>query len=45
MPRIRWLTAIVWCAWAVSAAQATELVWDALRTPDAVVIPRKARPR
>jgi len=24
MPRIRWLTAIVLCAWAVSVAQVTE---------------------
>ena len=40
MPRIRWLTAVVVCAWAVSAAQATEPVWDALRTPGAVVVLR-----
>ena len=40
MPPIRWLTAIVVCAWAVSTAQGTELVWDALRTPGAVVILR-----
>ncbi len=31
MPPIRWLTATGLCAWAVSAAQATESVWDALR--------------
>ena len=36
----RWLTAIVVCAWAVSVAQATEPVWDALRAPGAVVILR-----
>ena len=40
MPLIRWLTAIVVCAWAVSAAQATEPVWEALRTPGAVVVLR-----
>ncbi len=40
MPRLRWLTAIVVCAWAASAAQATEAVWEALRTPGAVVVLR-----
>jgi len=40
MPRIRWLAAVVLCAWAVSIAQATEPVWDALRTPGAVVVLR-----
>jgi len=40
MPLIRWLTAIVLCAWAVSVAQATEPVWEALRTPGAVVVLR-----
>jgi hypothetical protein len=40
MPSIRWLTAIVVCAWAVSVAQAAEPVWDALRTPGAVVVLR-----
>ena len=40
MPLIRWLTAIVVCAWAVSAAQAAEPVWEVLRTPGAVVVLR-----
>ena len=40
MPPIRWLTAIVLCAWAVSVAQATEPVWNVLRTPGAVVVLR-----
>ncbi len=38
MSRIRWLTAIVVCAWAVSGAQATEPVWEALRAPGTVVV-------
>jgi broad specificity phosphatase PhoE len=37
---IRWLTAIVLCAWTVSLAEATELIWDALRTAGAVVVLR-----
>ncbi len=40
MPPIRWLTALVLCAWVVSGAQATEPVWDAVRTPGAVVVLR-----
>ncbi len=40
MSPIRWLTAIGVCAWAVSAAQGTEPIWEALRTPGAVVILR-----
>jgi broad specificity phosphatase PhoE len=36
----RWLTAVVLGLWAVSAAQATEPVWPALREPGAVVILR-----
>ena len=37
---IRWLATIVFCAWAVSVSQATEPVWDAVRTPGAVVVLR-----
>ena len=37
---IRWLTAIVVCAWAVSVAQATESIWEASRTPGSVVVLR-----
>jgi len=40
MSPIRWLTALVLCAWAVSVAPAAEPVWDALRTPGAVVVLR-----
>ena len=40
MRRIQWLTAVVACAWLVSVAQATEPIWDALRTPGAVVVLR-----
>ena len=36
----RWLTAIVLCAWAVSVAETTDSVWDALRTPGVVVVLR-----
>ena len=36
----RWLTAIVLCACSVSVAEATESVWDALRTPGVVVVLR-----
>ncbi len=42
---IRWLTAIVLSAWAmVSVAQAAEPVWEALRTPGAVVVLRHSYP-
>jgi phosphohistidine phosphatase SixA len=37
---IRAVVAVVLCAGAPSAAQAAELVWDALRTPGAVVVLR-----
>ncbi len=40
MARIRWLTSIILSTWAVSAAQGAEPVWEALRTPGAVVSPR-----
>ena len=42
MPPIRWLTAILY-AWVGSAAQATEPVWEALRTPGAVVVLRHSQ--
>ena len=45
MPPIRWLTAIVVRAWAVSVARATEPVWEALRTPGAVVVLRHSYAR
>jgi phosphohistidine phosphatase SixA len=35
-----WLMAIVLCAWTISAAQAAESVWDALRAPGSVVVLR-----
>ena len=37
---IRSLAAIVLCVWAVSAAQAAEPVWEALRAPGTVVVLR-----
>jgi broad specificity phosphatase PhoE len=37
---IRWLTAVVLCAWTVSVAQATESIWDVLRMPGSVVVLR-----
>jgi broad specificity phosphatase PhoE len=40
MVQIRWLTAIVLCAWTGSAAHAEESIWDALRGPGAVVVVR-----
>jgi len=40
MAPIRWLTAVLFCAWAVSVAQATESVWQALRAPGSVVVLR-----
>src|SRR5712692_3099813 len=40
MGSIRRVVAVVLCAWAVSVAQATESVWDALRTPGSVVVLR-----
>ena len=40
MARMRWLTAVGLCVWAVSLAQATESVWPALRAPGTVVILR-----
>lgn len=36
----RWLTAAVLCASAVSTANATESIWEALRTPGSVVVLR-----
>jgi len=36
----RWLTAVVVCAWTVTAAQATESIWEASRTPGSVVVLR-----
>ncbi len=35
-----WLAAVVLCAWAVSVAQATESIWEALRAPGSVVVLR-----
>jgi phosphohistidine phosphatase SixA len=40
MPLIRWLTVVVLGAWAISVAQPAEPVWEALRTPGAVVVLR-----
>ena len=40
MAWIRWLAAVVLCAWTVSVAQASEPIWDALRTAGAVVVLR-----
>src|SRR6266404_4114082 len=40
MAKIRWLIAVVLCACAGSTAHADESVWDALRTPGAVVVLR-----
>ena len=40
MALIRWVTAVVLCAWAGSIAQGTESVWPALRAPGAVVVLR-----
>src|SRR6266404_2008579 len=40
MAEIRWLIAVVLCACAGSTAHADESVWDALRTPGAVVVLR-----
>jgi len=40
MAPLRWLTAAVLCASAVSTANATESIWDALRTPGSVVVLR-----
>jgi len=40
MSTIRWLTAVVLCAGSVSVAEATESIWDALRTPGSVVVLR-----
>ncbi len=40
MALIRWVAALVLCASAVSAAQATESIWDALREPGGVVVLR-----
>ena len=37
---MRWLTAVVVCAWMVSIAHATDSVWDALRAPGSVVVLR-----
>jgi len=38
--RAAWLAAVVLCAWAVSAAEATESIWDAVRAPGSVVVLR-----
>jgi phosphohistidine phosphatase SixA len=40
MASLRWLTAAVLCAWAISTATATESIWEALRTPGSVVVLR-----
>ena len=40
MAPIRWLAAVVVWAWAASAAQATEPIWEALRAPGSVVVLR-----
>lgn len=40
MGHVQWLTAVVVWAWLGSVAQATEPVWEALRTPGAVVLLR-----
>jgi len=40
MAPLRWLTAAVLCASAVSTANATESIWEALRTPGSVVVLR-----
>ncbi len=37
---LRWVAAVVVCAWLASGAQAAESVWDALRAPGAVVLLR-----
>ena len=38
--RLGWASIVVFGAWALSAAQASESVWDAMRTPGAVVVLR-----
>lgn len=38
--RVAWLAAVVLCAWAVSAAEATESIWAAARAPGSVVVLR-----
>ncbi|MGH7311765.1 MAG: hypothetical protein ACREJV_01235 [Candidatus Rokuibacteriota bacterium] len=38
MGPIRYVTAAVLCVGVVSGAQATESIWDGLRTPGAVVV-------
>jgi broad specificity phosphatase PhoE len=40
MPHGRWLTLVVLCAWTGSGAQATEPIWEALRSPGSVVVLR-----
>jgi phosphohistidine phosphatase SixA len=40
MASIRWLTAIILCAWTVPGAQATESIWEASRAPGSVVVLR-----
>ena len=40
MNLMRWLPAVVFFAWAVSAAPAEESVWNALRAPGSVVVLR-----
>ena len=40
MAPIRWLTVAVLSGWAVSVAQATESIWEALRAPGSVVVLR-----
>jgi broad specificity phosphatase PhoE len=40
MAAIRWLPAVVLSVWAVSVGQGAESVWEALRTPGAVVVLR-----
>lgn len=37
---LRWVVALIVCAWLASVAQAAESVWDALRAPGAVVLLR-----
>ena len=40
MNLMRWFPAVVLFAWAVSAAHATESIWDAIRAPGSVVVLR-----
>lgn len=40
MAVIRWVIVVAWCAWTVSAANAADPIWDALRAPGSVVVLR-----